>query len=248
MRELSNKPKMVLFDYGGTLATETGFNGINGYNAILKYAKDTHGVTAEDILKLSDELNNEIHRFPVNLERPMQIEVSQIAYNRYLFDYFNLEFTIPDIELNTIFWDNTSIPSKNPNIDVLLEYLYKKDIRTGVVSNMSYPNEILSARINRLIPNHHFEFIISTADYVFRKPSKRIFDVSLRKANLLASEVLYCGDSFDYDVLGALRSGITSIWYHKKDSDFNIKQETFITISDWLELMDIISNTINLDK
>lgn len=242
MRELSNKPKMVLFDYGGTLIIENRFDGIKGYNAILEYAKDTHGITAEDIMKLSDELNNEIHRFPANLERPMQTEVSQIAYNRYLFDYFNLEFTIPDIELNTIFWDNTSTPTSAPNIDVLLEFLHNNNIRSGVVSNMSYPNEILSARINRLIPNNHFEFIMSTADYIFRKPSKRIFDVALKKANLNPSDVIYCGDSYHYDVLGAIRSGITPIWYHKNvGGELSAMENSCITIEDWSQLIELIS-------
>jgi putative hydrolase of the HAD superfamily len=102
---------------------------------------------------------------------------------------------------------------------------------------MGYPYEILSSRINRLLPNHHFEYIISTADYVFRKPSKRIFEVALKKAKLSPQDVIYCGDSFDYDVLGALHSDITPVWYHKKSTIPNAKESTFITVENWSELI-----------
>lgn len=241
--ELTFKPKMVLFDYGGTIVIESKYDGISGYNAVLKYAVDTHGVTAENIVKLSDELDNEIHRYPVNLERPMQTETSQIAFNRYLFDYFNLKFTISDIELNTIFWDNTNKPTPAPNIEVLLEYLYSNGIRSGVVSNIGYPYEMLSNRINRLLPNNHFEYIISTNDYIFRKPSKRIFNVALKKANLNCKDVLYCGDSYHYDVLGATRSGITPIWYHKNvGGELSVMESSCITIQDWSQLIDLLKD------
>jgi len=53
----------------------------------------------------------------------------------------------------------------------------------------------LTNRINEFLPNNNFEFIIATSEYIFRKPHKRIYELALKKANLEAKDVWYCGDN-----------------------------------------------------
>ena len=48
-------------------------------------------------------------------------------------------------------------------------------------------------RINRLLPKNNFEFIITSSNYIFRKPHKRLFDLVLEKAGLRPEEVWYIG-------------------------------------------------------
>ena len=48
-------------------------------------------------------------------------------------------------------------------------------------------------RINRLLPKNNFEFIITSSNYIFRKPHKRLFDLALEKAGLRPEEVWYIG-------------------------------------------------------
>ncbi len=70
-----------------------------------------------------------------------------------------------------------------------------KGIRTGVISNISYASSVVAERINRLIPENAFEFIITSSNYIFRKRNKRIFDLALEKAGL---------DQYECDVKGDL--------------------------------------------
>ena len=44
------RPKMVLFDYGQTLADEAKFDGVKGTEEVLKYAvKNRHGLSAAQV-------------------------------------------------------------------------------------------------------------------------------------------------------------------------------------------------------
>ena len=61
----------------------------------------------------------------------------------------------------------------------------------------------MKERFDRLLPNNHFEFIISSSDYMIRKPDKRLFEIALLKSGLTADKVWYCGDSIYCDVNGA---------------------------------------------
>ena len=56
-----NKPKMILFDYGQTLADEKKFDGIAGTKALLEYAvENKFNLTPEQIQAEADKINNEI--------------------------------------------------------------------------------------------------------------------------------------------------------------------------------------------
>lgn len=47
-------PKMILFDYGRTLAYEPGWDSLRGNAALLRYAvKNDGGYTAEDVGKVA---------------------------------------------------------------------------------------------------------------------------------------------------------------------------------------------------
>ena len=51
-------------------------------------------------------------------------------------------------------------------IDEFLTFLKHQDIRTAVISNISYSGNAVIKRINDCIPNNDFEFIIATSEYL----------------------------------------------------------------------------------
>ncbi len=122
-----------------------------------------------------------------------------------------------------------------------MDYLFSKNIRTGVISNISFSGEALIKRISEWLPNNQFEFILATSEYIFRKPHKRIFELALRKSNLSADEVWYCGDNAICDVDGAKNAGLTPIWYKGAlNNHRNSPQEKCIVINDWFDLIEIL--------
>lgn len=68
-------------------------------------------------------------------------------------------------------------------------------------------------RINKLLPENTFEFIVTSSDFMFRKPNKRIFDLALEKAELQPDEVWYIGDQYECGVQGSLNAGLQPVWY-----------------------------------
>lgn len=239
-----NKPKMILFDYGQTLINESIFNGLVGQRALLNRAvKNGSGATAEDIHNFVEELEQEIGRYNPNTVESYKYEIHNFNFQRYINEYFELEFDMEPWEIEKIFWDNASPATATEGIEELLEYLAINNIRTGVISNISFGEHSLKERINELIPTNYFEFIMATSDYVFRKPSKYIFQFALKKAGLKPEEVWYCGDNPICDVDGSVNAGMTGVWYTGAVRHKNATPKSHhIHIENWKELIHILNS------
>ncbi|MBR1737445.1 MAG: HAD family hydrolase [Firmicutes bacterium] len=197
-------------------------------------------VDCDDVENFARELDAEIGRFDPDNKENFNFEVHNHSFMNYLYEYFGFEFDMPIENIEEIFWNNVCEVSPTENINELMEYLYKKDIRTGVISNISISGTALKKRINNGIKNH-FEFIIASSDYVFRKPSRRLFELALRKAGLSAEKVWYCGDNPYFDMKGANESGLYPVWYtyNKKEGELPFEH---LHISDWNELTEYIDS------
>lgn len=129
-------------------------------------------------------------------------------------------------------------------IEELLDFLYQNNIRTGVISNISYCGQAVTDRINEVIPANHFEFIIATSEYMYRKPNRRIFDLALGKAGLNADEVWYVGDQYECDVVGAKNAGIFPVWYQGTIDVPGDKKGDVTVVRDWQEFRECIVNSV----
>ena len=226
-------PKMILFDYGETLIHEEPFDGVKGTAALLKHAtQNKYHLSAARIQEEASKLNHELGRWDVNGEHKLGFEIPHYAFSAYLYESLGIRFDLPPSRLEEIFWDNASPAVPMPGISDLLADLREKNIRTGVISNISYSHDSLYRRIRRLLPEHDFEFIIASSEYVFRKPNVRIFRLALEKASLSADEVWFAGDRYGADIVGARNAGLTPVWYTREKTD----SPGVIRIGDWADL------------
>lgn len=205
-----NKPKMILFDYGHTLVEEPGWDESRARRELMKYiTKNPRGCTLEDIEKVTGLIyENELEAI-----HEMGYEVAGQATDRVLFESLGIEHSLTPVERETVFWDGASAGRIMEGVDEVLDYLAGKNIRTGVISNLIWSGEALEIRLNRLLPNHHFEFFMTSCDYLFRKPHPMMFNIALQKAGLSGEEVWYCGDNPQADVEGSAQAGIFPVWY-----------------------------------
>lgn len=234
-------PKMVVFDYGQTLVTEQKFDGIGGTRAVLQYAtRNKYNLTAEQVQNHANEINNELGRFDPAKRHLMQVEIPNSMFTPYLYESVGIELSIKNGEVDRVFWDAASPGKPTEGIEAFLSFLKQKGIRTGVISNITYAQDVVSERINRLIPDNEFEFIIATSSYLFRKPNKHIFELALEKADLLAEDVWYIGDNFLCDVQGALGAGLFPVWYIGATDLPYTEDKEICTVSSWQELMKIM--------
>ncbi|MDF2941421.1 MAG: HAD-superfamily hydrolase, subfamily variant 1 [Herbinix sp.] len=236
-------PKMIMFDYGQTLIAEGKFDGEAGIRAVLKYAKkNPYQISAKQLQEFAKTLNREIGRYDPDVRKSSHIEVHNHLFQNYLYQYFDIEIDLSAEEVEKVFWDSSADRKPTKNVELLLRFLSEKDIRTAVISNISFSGKALEERIGTLIPDHNFEFIIATSEYVFRKPHSRIFELALRKAKLDARDVWYCGDNAFFDVEGASKSGLCPVWYRGALDQENriIPGMDCLAINDWMELIDYL--------
>ena len=230
-------PKMVLFDYGQTLISEQKFDGVKGTEAVLQHAvRNKYHLSAEQVQAKANEINRELGRFDPEKRHLFQIEVPNMMFTSYLYESQGIEIALSNSEIDTVFWNAASPGTPTDGIKDFLGYLKNKGIRTGVISNISFDPFVVAERINRLLPENAFEFIITSSNFMFRKPNKRIFDLALEKAELRPDEVWYIGDQYECDVKGSLNAGLFPVWYIGA-IDLPYKEDkNILTVKTWNEI------------
>ncbi len=236
-----NLPKMILFDYGQTLVAEQKFDGVKGTEAVLQHAtRNKYHLSPEQIQEKANEINQEFGRFDPEKKHLLQTEIPNTMFTPYLYESLGIEIGLSNSEIDTIFWDAAAPGIPTEGIEDFLAYLKGKGIRTGVISNIAYAPSVVADRIHRLLPEHSFEFMITSSNYIFRKPNKRIFDLALEKAELKPSQVWYIGDQYECDIKGASNAGLFPVWYTGSIDTASPEDETILTVTSWKKLMELM--------
>lgn len=234
---MMTKPKMILFDYGQTLVNEAKFDGVKGTEAVLQYAtKNKYNRTAAEIQAVADEMNGELGRFDPARRHLLQVEIPNDMFCGYLYESQGVELSIRGAKRDKVFWDAASPGVPSEGIEDFLSFLKEQGIRTAVLSNITYCGEALENRLQEVLPNHQFEFILATSEYMYRKPHRRIFEFALQKAELTPEEVWYIGDNYECDVEGAKNAGLFPVWYLGATEKPQVPKEGILTVKSWEEV------------
>lgn len=240
------RPQMILFDYGHTLLYEQDFSFLRGEQEVFKYiTENPHNITPEQSNDFASKLFEDFDR-----ARQLGFEIHEWQALRTQYERLGLKFSLPMDELETVMWDVVSVGSRMPKVERMLAFLKESGIRSGVISNIGWSGIALERRINRLLPENEFEFIVASSEYGIRKPNPLLFEIALEKAGLSASDVWYCGDNIKADVYGAHGAGIFPVLYTCETverSEWTAHQETdpkfdfeFLHIHDWDEMVDVL--------
>lgn len=227
------KPKMILFDYGGTLLRETNVDFLRAERVAFRYVTaNPRGITPETACRTAMEV---FEKFAAVRKNGYEVDERQVQ--RLTSDLLGLEFSIPVEEIADLIFSNACDLEPVPHIGELLVYLKNNGIRTGVVSNIAWLQQSLERRIREALPESSFEFVITSSEYGIRKPDKMLFEIALHKAGLDAADVWYCGDTYDADVCGARNAGLTPVWYTDREGDC-------LCVKDWRELIAVMEKLV----
>lgn len=239
-----NKPKMILFDYGGTLMYEPDFEPSNGNKAIYPYiSENPHNITLEEFSEYLLNLFDEIRTLRGEL-----IEIHEHIFLRNVLEHFDMQLSVPIEEAEWIIWNGISRGVPTPGAAEMLSDLRRLGIRTGVISNLCWSGEALTRRLSETFPNHSFDFIITSSEYIFRKPDPHIFDMAIRKSGLDTADIWYCGNDMEVDVIGANGAELYSVFYDDRSVPSKIHEKNdkvqvdfpYLRIRSWQELVDKI--------
>lgn len=241
-----NKPKMIMFDAGKTLIDylpkidDKGMSYLSTIDAtkiLMNYIiSNPNNYDAEIINKYNNEIFDKYSKCRKEL-----YEINNQVILKTLFDTLDIKFSISLEEIERIIWNNSADIISIEGTKELLDELNKKKIRTAVISNLDFSGYLLEERLNTLLPNNKFEFVIASSDYGIRKPQSLLFEVGITKSGLEPKEIWYVGDKFQVDVIGSKTVGMTPVWFKGNKDLSDGSCENVLVIDDYRELIEILS-------
>lgn len=240
------KPEMILFDYGHTLVYEPAFDYLAGCRAVLSccVSNPLH-VTAEMLAERSGESFRRYQK----ISQDNDMDMMDLCAARLVYASLRLEFGCSLVDLERVYWDAAGSAHPMPGVPDMLKALRRRNIRTGVVSNMNFREENLVSRIDRLLPENEFEFILASCEYATRKPRKEYFDLALAKAQLSPEQVWFVGDNPRCDIEGSANAGMFPVLYQSEEyCPYRAEHDKIgvscphLAITDWAELLEYIDS------
>jgi len=230
-----NKPKAIVFDYGGTLVKSHYFDGLKGTKEVLKYANNPFNVSAETVQTYAETVLQDIGAFNPS----MIMQVNGQALTRLIHSVHGISFTKTFEELDSIFLDAAEGHSLMDGMIELLDFLKSQHVRLAVLSNTGFMEESHRQQLRKYGIEEYFEFFIATSDYMIRKPDKRIFDVALSKLRLNSDEVWYIGNKFEFDIQGAYNAHIYPVWINEERNQA-LNSIEHLDVSTYYELLEVL--------
>lgn len=155
--------------------------------------------------ELYEEARQEIHR---------ELLGSASCHNRLLyfqrmFEKLGISSLMYSLEAYHIYWD-TFIGNLNVYAGVYDFLHFIKKRKTCIISDLTA--DIQHRKIIKMKLFDYVDFLVTSEEAGKEKPHPRIFKLALKKINLKSDEVCMVGDSFQKDIVGAVKLGIHSFW------------------------------------
>jgi FMN phosphatase YigB (HAD superfamily) len=246
----NKKPEMILFDVGGTLFDDGKCNFREGLGALRKYALNPDVTDDDKLFSLCSEFMRETGSDYLSLSGA-KLDMPLSAMLKYVTMNAGLHFDKSMYQLEELFDRFNSTRKLLDGITELLLLLKKLGIRTAVISNNAMSGESLSLAIKRWLPEAEFEFCLTSADILFAKPYKSIFETALKFAGTEAESCWYCGDSFVPDVCGSSGVGMSPVLIDKNSETPLCLQDDgkveYMIINSWRALSEYLINAFGKD-
>lgn len=236
------RPRMIFFDYGNTLVYEEVNQNIESlrgvYNTIIEKEKIDFQEFYDKFLIEKENYRNNHH--------PFDKEFKYTDLFESLFKNFQVKSKLSFEEISEIYFDEYAPGYPMEGARELLDYLGEENIKFGVISNLSWSSDILRKRLEKIF-QRHMGPVLTTGDYVFRKPHEEIFKIAADISGYNPVEIWYVGDNPLCDVYGSSLAGMTPVYFRAKTENVFMKDAEMIDldfehidVDHLLEIKDII--------
>jgi HAD superfamily hydrolase (TIGR01549 family) len=206
---LMRRPRGVLFDLGGTLLQLETFDVEAGTEHVLSLADNPHRVSAKTVCEQLEELEVDLRA----RRDASWLEMSPFTVHRLIYEPLGVSFVRPFEEIELEFWQAATRFTPTEGIEDLLTELEARALPLGVVSNSTFTSRPLAWQLEQAGLLGFFRFVMSSGDYVVRKPHPTIFLTAARKLGTEPADTWYVGDHVEFDVAGAASAGMVPILY-----------------------------------
>jgi putative hydrolase of the HAD superfamily len=235
--DVLTRPKGILLDFGATLLEELEFDRLAGRARLLEIANNPRRVTLDDYAAVCGE--EAIASVWAKRDETF-VEFPVVAFGRLLYERLGLTFDIPLEDVQLEFWKAAVKMRPEPGVAEALAILRGMRLPLGVVTNCSFSERTVAWELNKHGILDPFQFVMSSADYAVRKPNPAIFRTAAAKLGLDPRDIWFIGDSLQHDIAGALKAGMTAIWYNRRGAPAgNVVPHA--TIHSWSALADLLT-------
>ena len=168
------------------------------------------------------------------------MEVSPWAVQRLVYERLGIEFDLTPWEVEEAFLRAARSWTPEPGIAQALERLSELGLPLAVLSNSAFSSQALTSQLEQHGLARFFRFVMSSADYVVRKPHPAFFHTGAGKLGVEPEGVWYVGDMAQYDVVGARAAGMVSVLYAPGDHASADPRPDAI-VSDWGSFADLVT-------
>ena len=234
------RPRGLLFDYGGTLVEEVGFDHAAGMAYLRRRAAHWPAeVTVEDVMQRAARITRDV----ADQRDRLQLETPWPALTRLIYDYFGIRFDADLADLELEYWNAAVTTRPMPGAAAALKQCREWGLPLGIVSNTSFRAAIIEAELAKHGLARYFDVHVASADYAVRKPNPLLYDVAAARLGVPPRDVWFVGDRLDTDIAGARSAGMTAVLLHSSDS--SPFREADIAVGSWDELLEQLERYVS---
>ena len=212
-KKFRNLPKAIIFDTDNTLYSYAPANELALKSVFTK---------AELLLNINRKLFEEKFK-EARLEIKKRICNQASSHSRLLYFQRTIELLgfktqlLLTLDLEQTYW-RTFLQSCKlfPNVRELLDKLNNLNIQTAIITDLN--SQIQFRKIIFFGLEKYFDYVVTSEEAGYDKPSKAPFELALKKLDLLPNECWMIGDNLNADVVGGKNCGLTTLYkYESKD-------------------------------
>lgn len=157
---------------------------------------------------------------------------NRLFYIERMLEYLNKKPITGALELYEVYWQY--ILNRMQLFDgamALFKKLEKEGIKIGICTDLTAM--IQYRKLEKLDIDKYICSIVTSEEAGVEKPDKKIFELIQLKMQLNERELMFVGDSYQKDIVGALKAGFSAVWFniHEERKEINCKQaRTFLEI------------------
>lgn len=200
--------KAVIFDLDNTLYNYDALNG-QAIESAGKWLCAKEGIAYDNFLSAFEESRKLTKKYM----QDCAAQHNRIIYFQKTSEYLGLNPIKYSLELYDKYWGYLL---ENMRLEIgaerLLQRLRKSGIKIAICTDLT--THIQHRKLRQLGIADFVDVFVSSEEAGVEKPDRKIFRMAIGKLGILPSEIVYVGDSYEKDVIGAANTGMYPIWFN----------------------------------
>lgn len=228
--------KAIIFDYGDTLVRSKKTYKKAAQQLALFFKKLGHNLSANEVHKRMESYFEDVEE----KRKKNFMELTPEEYSKNILKLLSINFDEKILKETVNILTETTYEDtlREDTISTLKEL--KKKFKIGVISNTHFYGPLV--RSKRFGISKYIDIIVLSCIFGKAKPATEIFVYVLSKLNVKQDEAIFVGNDPFYDIYGAKKAGMKTVWIIDNPKDLPKEQKPDYIIKELRELFKVVEN------